>query len=92
MSEFLEKLTVGCIRVIKEKFSRSQKSDRFGESSRNNLSVAPEMLSERLACYLDLVLEKILDSLKQDLQTYSDCLAQGLERIYSLGEKGEAKF
>ena len=92
MSEFLKKLTIGCTQVVKEKFSRFKKNDRFAESSLNNLSVTPEISSERLARYLDLALEKILDSLGQDIQNYSDCLAQGLEGIYSLGEKGEAKF
>ncbi|YAI81634.1 MAG: hypothetical protein ACQJCO_07450 [cyanobacterium endosymbiont of Rhopalodia sterrenbergii] len=92
MSEFLEKLTIGCTQVIEGQYSKSQNSDCFGKGFLNNLSVSTEMSSERLAGYIDFSLGKILDSLGQDLQTYSDCLAQGIKGIYSFGERGEAKF
>ncbi|XLQ11246.1 MAG: hypothetical protein KPI85_06950 [cyanobacterium endosymbiont of Epithemia adnata isolate EadnSB Bon19] len=90
MSEFLDKLTIGCTQVIEGQFSNSQKSDCFGKSYLNNLSVSPEMSSERLTGHIDLNLKKFLDSLKQDLQTYSDCLAQGIE--HSFEGRREAKF
>jgi hypothetical protein len=48
------------------------------------------MSSERLAGHIDLDLRKILDSLKQDLQTYSDCLTQGIE--HSFEERRGAEF
>ncbi|WGT68015.1 hypothetical protein [cyanobacterium endosymbiont of Epithemia clementina EcSB] len=91
MSEFSEELTIGCTQVIEGQSSKSQKSDCFGKGSLNNLSVSPEMSSERSAGHIE-ALGKILDSPGQDLQTYSDCLAQEIERIHNFGEQGEAKF
>ncbi|XTZ10005.1 MAG: hypothetical protein ACQZ3N_07715 [cyanobacterium endosymbiont of Rhopalodia yunnanensis] len=92
MSEFLENLTIGYTQVIEGQSSNSQKRDRFGKGFLNNLSVSPEMSSERLAGHIDWALGKILDSLGQDSQTYSDCLAQEIEGIHSFGQWREAKF
>ncbi|BBA79097.1 hypothetical protein RGRSB_0523 [cyanobacterium endosymbiont of Rhopalodia gibberula] len=92
ISEFLEKLTIGCTQIIEGQSSKYKKRNCFGKDSLNGLSVSPEMSSERLAGHIDLALGKILDSLGQDLQTYSDCLSQGVKGIYSFEERGETKF
>ncbi|NJK47546.1 hypothetical protein HC931_04565 [Candidatus Gracilibacteria bacterium] len=48
--------------------------------------------SEHLLMSLDSSLRTVFSTLEQDLQGYYDSLSQGLERMHSLGQQGEAKF
>jgi hypothetical protein len=48
--------------------------------------------SDHLLITLDSSLNVIFEALQRNLQTYSDSLAQSLERMHSLGKQGEVMF
>ena len=47
---------------------------------------------DRLVMSFDSTLRTVFETLEKDLQGYADSLSQGLERMHSLGQQGEAKF
>ncbi|MGG6295352.1 hypothetical protein ACQ4M4_13255 [Leptolyngbya sp. AN02str] len=48
--------------------------------------------SDQLLLKLDSTLRVIFDSLQRNIQTYQDSLGQGLDKMHSLGQQGEAMF
>ena len=48
--------------------------------------------SDEVLMNLDQVLRAVFDSLYQSLQSYQDSLAQGLDKMHTLGEQGEMLF
>lgn len=48
--------------------------------------------SDQLMLKLDSTLQMIFESLSRNVQSYQDSLEQGLDRMHSLGQQGEAVF
>jgi hypothetical protein len=48
--------------------------------------------SDQLMLKLDSTLQVIFESLNRNVQTYQESLEQGLDRMHSLGQQGEAMF
>ncbi len=48
--------------------------------------------SDQLLLRLDSTLRLVFESLQSDVQSYQDSLAQGLEKMHGLGQRGEAMF
>lgn len=48
--------------------------------------------SDQILVNLDATLNIVFESLQRNIQTYQDSLAQGLERMYSLGQQSEITF
>ncbi len=92
MSECLERLAVCCTQVISQPSSNAQEIDNLDQDSLSPSPVSRELSSSGLGNTVDSGLKTILDSLEQDLQTYADSLAQGIQRMHRLGQQGEAKF
>ncbi|ACK64967.1 hypothetical protein PCC8801_0889 [Rippkaea orientalis PCC 8801] len=76
MGEFLQGLTRRCTELLQDSLVSSQQSSQGLE----------------LEHQLDSRLKTIFSTLGQDLQSYSESLAEGLERMHNLGQQGEAKF
>lgn len=51
-----------------------------------------QMQSDQLMLKLDSTLQVIFESLNRNVQTYEESLEQGLNRMHSLGQQGEAMF
>lgn len=51
-----------------------------------------QIQSDQLLLKLDATLRVIFESLQNNVQTYQDALSQGLDRMYSMGQQGEALF
>ncbi|MGB5594876.1 MAG: hypothetical protein WBM62_12685, partial [Crocosphaera sp.] len=78
LSDFLQEFSRGCYAVLEEQLTTTEKS-----SSQEQQSNLIELNSS---------LEPVFNSLFQELQTYSDSLREGIERMYSLGQQGETRF
>ncbi len=78
LSDFLQELSRGCYAVLQQQLTTTEKS-----SSQEQQSNLVELHSS---------LEPVFNSLFQELQTYSDSLQEGIERMYSLGQQGETRF
>ncbi|NJN86053.1 MAG: hypothetical protein HC881_06715 [Leptolyngbyaceae cyanobacterium SL_7_1] len=48
--------------------------------------------SDQLLLKLDSTLQVIFESLQTNVQSYQDSLSQGLDKMHSMGQQGEAMF
>lgn len=103
MSEFLDRLIVRCQQTwqqqmaqIYETFENQLSSIQLSDYPKRNPSSASliefQQQSDQLLMSLDATFRTVFETLEQDLQGYYDSLSQGLERMHSLGQQGEAKF
>ena len=67
----------------------AQKLSSYQENVSQTTSETPQDYSPP---HVDQTLHQVFDSLVEDLQTYSESLREGLERMHGLGQQGEAKF
>jgi FtsZ-binding cell division protein ZapB len=96
IAEGITALVESCSATVQQKLSQA-----LGQLERQSLE--PQLSgveqfeklqqrSDRLLMSLDSSLRTVFSTLEQDLQGYYDSLSQGLERMHSLGQQGEAKF
>lgn len=53
---------------------------------------ALQMRSDQMLVNLDATLQVVFESLQQNIQVYQDSLAQGVDRMHSLGQQSEVLF
>ncbi|AFY79429.1 MAG: hypothetical protein IGR93_13070 [Hydrococcus sp. C42_A2020_068] len=96
VTEELEVLAQRCNEAVQQKLSQIQSA-----LEQQSLDSQPSQLeqferlqeqSNRLLLSLDSSFRSVFATLEKDLQGYYDSLCQGLERMHSLGQQGEAKF
>lgn len=70
----------------------SEFAQKLSSYQENLYQVTSETPQDYSLPHVDQTLHQVFDSLVEDLQTYSESLREGLERMHSLGQQGEAKF
>ncbi len=87
----LEWLVARCSEVLQQKLSQIQATVEFQRLPLEQFEQLQQQ-GDRALLSLDSSLRTVFDTLEKDLQGYYDSLSQGLERMHSLGQQGEAKF
>lgn len=96
VTEELEVLVERCSEAVQQKLAQIQLAIEQ-QSLNPQLSQLEQFerlqeQSDRLLISLDTSFRTVFATLEKDLQGYYDSLCQGLERMHSLGQQGEAKF